>query len=39
MTEINEKLSSLIDNENVESKSLDALILDKEQQMFFLVTT
>jgi sigma-E factor negative regulatory protein RseA len=35
MTEINEKLSSLIDNENVESKSLDALILDKEQQNVF----
>tara|TARA_R110001583_G_scaffold99273_2_gene244591 strand:+ start:10179 stop:10706 length:528 start_codon:yes stop_codon:yes gene_type:complete len=35
MTEINEQLSSLIDNENVESKSLDALIHDKEQQSVF----
>ncbi|PKG38169.1 sigma-E factor negative regulatory protein [Psychromonas sp. Urea-02u-13] len=35
MTEINEQLSSLIDNENVESKSLDALIHDKEQQDVF----
>ena len=35
MTEINEKLSSLIDNENVESQSLDALIYDKEQQDVF----
>jgi sigma-E factor negative regulatory protein RseA len=35
MTEINEKLSSLIDNENVESKLLDKLIHDKEQQSTF----
>jgi len=35
MTNINEKLSSLIDNENIESKSLDALIKHKEQQDTF----
>jgi len=35
MKEINEQLSSLIDNENVESSSLDALIHDKEQQSTF----
>jgi sigma-E factor negative regulatory protein RseA len=35
MTDINEKLSSLIDNENVERKSLDALIHDQEQQKVF----
>jgi len=35
MTEINEELSSLIDNENIESKSLDALINNKEQQDTF----
>ena len=35
MKEINEQLSSLIDNENVESKSLDVLIHDKEQQDIF----
>ncbi len=35
MKEINEQLSSLIDNENVESNSLDALIHDKEQQSTF----
>jgi len=35
MKEINEQLSSLIDNENIENKSLDALIEDKEQQDVF----
>ncbi len=35
MKEINEKLSSLIDNENIESQSLDDLIQDKEQQDIF----
>lgn len=35
MKEINEQLSSLIDNENVESKSLDALIGDKTLQATF----
>jgi sigma-E factor negative regulatory protein RseA len=35
MTEINEKLSSLLDNETVESKLIDALIHDKEQQSVF----
>ena len=35
MKEINEQLSSLIDNENIESKSLQALINGKEQQDVF----
>ena len=35
MKEINEQLSSLIDNENIESKSLDSLIHDREQQDVF----
>ena len=35
MTEINEQLSSFIDNEDIESKSLDALINSKEQQATF----
>ncbi|MCP5077282.1 MAG: anti-sigma 24 factor [Psychromonas sp.] len=35
MKEINEQLSSLIDNENVEINLLDALIHDKEQQGTF----
>jgi len=35
MTEINKELSGLIDNENIESKSLDALINNKEQQDTF----
>jgi len=35
MKEINEQLSSLIDNESIESKSLDALINDKQQQAIF----
>lgn len=35
MKEINEQLSSLIDNENIESKSLDALINDTQQQTVF----
>jgi len=35
MKEINQELSSLIDNENIESKSLDALINNKEQQDTF----
>ncbi|MEI6898196.1 MAG: RseA family anti-sigma factor [Psychromonas sp.] len=35
MTEINEQLSSLIDNENVESKPLDALIGNKALQATF----
>jgi sigma-E factor negative regulatory protein RseA len=35
MKEINEQLSSLIDNESIESKSLDALINDKQQQATF----
>lgn len=35
MIEINERLSSLIDNENVPSKSLDALINNREQQETF----
>ncbi|GLS92652.1 anti-sigma-E factor RseA [Psychromonas marina] len=35
MKETNEQLSSLIDNENIDSKSLDALINDKQQQAVF----
>ena len=35
MKEINEQLSSLIDDEDVESKSLDELISSKEQQATF----
>lgn len=35
MKEINEQLSSLIDNENIESTALDALIHDQEQQDVF----
>ena len=35
MTEINEQLSSIMDNEDIESKSLDALIGSKEQQATF----
>jgi len=35
MKEINQELSSLIDNENIDSKSLDALINNKEQQDTF----
>ncbi|WP_022940560.1 sigma-E factor negative regulatory protein [Psychromonas hadalis] len=35
MKEINQQLSSLIDNENVERQSLDALINDQAQQAIF----
>ncbi|PKF60521.1 anti-sigma 24 factor [Psychromonas sp. psych-6C06] len=35
MKQFNEQLSSLIDDENVESNSLDALINDKKQQAVF----
>ena len=35
MKEINEQLSSLIDNENIEDSTLDALIHDDAQQNVF----